>query len=261
MAEPLHRDPERAARTTCRCQRYHGAARHLHRAVGSLGHCTRGDRRRAGQSVEAQRPRCCLRLSAHRTTRASAADRLGRDPRRTRLHAAVALRLPRSFRRVETARRQCPVRAFDPGGCLPTGGRRAWLPLPFAILSDAELKLTHAMRLPTFAVDGADVDQTHGLGHRRRRHHPRVLSAVSAGPERWRGRRLAQTLTRPDTALSRRSRPRSSSSSTRLVPVGRSGRHKKPRPRARSSRSRIRHPNRACSTADNTDDNRSDQEE
>ena len=28
------------------------------------------------------------------------------------------------------------------------------LHLPFAILSDAELKLTHAMRLPTFTVDG-----------------------------------------------------------------------------------------------------------
>src|ERR1700742_4279028 len=29
-----------------------------------------------------------------------------------------------------------------------------WLHLPFAVLSDADLKLTHAMRLPTFTVDG-----------------------------------------------------------------------------------------------------------
>ena len=33
------------------------------------------------------------------------------------------------------------------------------LHLPFAILSDAELKLTHAMRLPTFTVDGMTLNK------------------------------------------------------------------------------------------------------
>ena len=65
------------------------------------------------------------------------------------------------------------------------------LHLPFAILSDAELKLTRALRLPTFSVDGMtlikrmawvidDGVMTQG-----------VLSGVSAGPERRRGDRLA----------------------------------------------------------------------
>ena len=47
--------------------------------------------------------RACLRLSPHRAARPGLANRLGCDPRRARLHAAI-LRISRSFHRLEAAR-------------------------------------------------------------------------------------------------------------------------------------------------------------
>ena len=58
------------------------------------------------------------------------------------------------------------------------------LHLPFAILSDADLKLTRALRAADLRGRRHDADQAHGLGDRRRRDHARVLSGVSAGQER-----------------------------------------------------------------------------
>ena len=68
------------------------------------------------------------------------------------------------------------------------------LHLPFAILSDAGLKLTRALRLPTFERRRHGADQAHGLGDRRRRRHPGVLSGVPARQERRRGRDWLQRL-------------------------------------------------------------------
>ena len=66
------------------------------------------------------------------------------------------------------------------------------LHLPFAILSDADLKLTRAMRLPTFTVDGMTLLKRMAWVIDDGVVYARVLSGVSAGPERRRGGRLAQ---------------------------------------------------------------------
>ena len=103
-----------------------GAARHLAgmRLPDVALAATDGTR---GQSFEARGPHRGLCLSAHRAARAGAADRLGRDPGRARLHAAV-LRLPRSFRRAEAARRGAAVRSFDAGHRLSARGGGAAAP-------------------------------------------------------------------------------------------------------------------------------------
>ena len=99
-------------RTICRCRRT-TARRAISQACGFPDIALAATDGATGQSVEAQRPHRRLCLSAHRAARAGAADRLGRDPRRARLHAAV-LRLPRSFRRVEAAWRRRAVTGFRP---------------------------------------------------------------------------------------------------------------------------------------------------
>ena len=66
-----------------------------------------------------------LCLSAHRRAGAAPAGRLGRHPRRARLHAAVVL-VPRPLRRAQAARRRAGVRTVDPGQRLSArGGRTA----------------------------------------------------------------------------------------------------------------------------------------
>ncbi len=54
----------------------------------------------------------------------SAARRLGCDPGRARLHAAIVL-VPRPFRRAQAARRRAPVRPLDAGHRLSARGGRA----------------------------------------------------------------------------------------------------------------------------------------
>ena len=188
MAEIVRSTIRWCCRTTCRCRRTTAP-----RAISPACGCRRraaGDRRRVGQPLEAQGPHRRLCLSAHRTARAGAADRLGRDPRRARLHAAV-LRLPRSFRRAEAARRGALFglstqdtayqreagRAAASAVCDPVGrGSQAH---PRAQAADV-LGRRH------------DADQAHGLGDRRRRDLARVLSGVSAGQERRDGGRVAR---------------------------------------------------------------------
>ncbi len=58
----------------------------------------------------ARRPHGRLHLSAHRRAGAAVARRLGRDPGRARLHAAVLL-VPRPFRRAQAARRRAALSA------------------------------------------------------------------------------------------------------------------------------------------------------
>ena len=65
------------------------------------------------------------------------------------------------------------------------------LHLPFAILSDADLQLTRALKLPTFTRRRHDAAQAHGLVIDDGVDRQGVLSGVSAGQERGRGRRLA----------------------------------------------------------------------
>ena len=85
--------------------------------------------------------------------------RLGHDPRRPRLHAAI-LQLPRPPWRARRARRP-GVRTQHPGHRLSArGGER--LHLPFALLSDADLRLTRALTLPTLRV--ADVTLLRRMG-------------------------------------------------------------------------------------------------
>ena len=55
------------------------------------------------------------------------------------------------------------------------------LHLPFPVLSDEKLALTRALESAHHGSGGADPDQAAGAGRRRRAHHPRVLSGVSAG--------------------------------------------------------------------------------
>ena len=65
------------------------------------------------------------------------------------------------------------------------------LHLPFAILSDADSKLTRGDAPADLHGRRHDVAQAHGLGDRRRRHHQGVLSGVPARPECRGGDRLA----------------------------------------------------------------------
>lgn len=57
------------------------------------------------------------------------------------------------------------------------------LHVPFRILSDSDLVLTRALKLPSMDRGGADAHQAARAGYRRRHHHARVLSGVSAGSE------------------------------------------------------------------------------
>ena len=88
------------------------------------------------------------------------------------------------------------------------------LHLPFAILSDADLKLTRAMRLPTFTVDGMTLIKRMAWVIDDGVVVARVLSGISAGPERRRGDRLAQALAgfgegfHPSHAVSCSAKPR-----------------------------------------------------
>ena len=66
------------------------------------------------------------------------------------------------------------------------------LHLPFALLSDEQLKFTKALDLPTFVTSGMTLAEAHGADRRRRRHHPRVLSGVPAGQERGGGGCVAE---------------------------------------------------------------------
>ena len=65
------------------------------------------------------------------------------------------------------------------------------LHLPFAILSDADLKLTRALELPTFSVDGMTLIRRMAWVIDDGVDHARVLSGVSAGQERRDGGRVA----------------------------------------------------------------------
>ena len=116
------------ARSECAAGRASGAAGRRRdappRRDEAAGAGARGDRRVGGRSVEACRPHRGLRLSAHRRARAGAAGRLGCDPRRARLHAAIVL-VPRPFRRAEAARRRARVRPVDAGHRLSARGGRA----------------------------------------------------------------------------------------------------------------------------------------
>ncbi len=58
------------------------------------------------------------------------------------------------------------------------------LHLPFPVLSDEKLQLTRALEFADHGSGGSDADQAAGADHRRRPHCPRVLSGVSARPER-----------------------------------------------------------------------------
>ena len=116
--------------------------------------------------------------------------RLGRHPGRARLHAAI-LRLPRSFRRAKAARRRAAVSGCRPRTS-PTSVRR-WSGCTCRSRScrTRRLKLTRALELPTFTVDGMTLIKRMAWVIDDGVDHARVLSGVSAGPERRRGDRLA----------------------------------------------------------------------
>ena len=93
-----------------------------------------------------------LRLPADRRPRRALARRLGRHPRRPRLHAAE-LRLPRQPRRVR--RRSAPRWS---GSAPRAAAEQAEFAerehIPFPLLADPGLRLAAALRLPTFEVEG-----------------------------------------------------------------------------------------------------------
>ena len=66
------------------------------------------------------------------------------------------------------------------------------LKVPFEVLSDADMKLVKALKLPTFTAGGMTLIKR--LTHRRlgRPHRARVLSGVPAGQARRRSDRVAQ---------------------------------------------------------------------
>ena len=94
--------------------------------------------------------------------------RLGPDPRRARLHAAILL-VPRSFRRAQAARRGATLRACRRRTRAYQREAATRLHLPFSLLSDEKLALTKALKLPTFTIGRHDAAQAHGAGDRRRR--------------------------------------------------------------------------------------------
>ena len=103
-----------------------------------------------------------LHLSAHGRARSGAARRLGCDPRRARLHAAVVL-VPRSLRRAEAARRRPPLRSLDPGHRLPArGGRAAASAVPDPVRRESRTGACDQVA----DVHGRrhDAAQTHGAG-------------------------------------------------------------------------------------------------
>ena len=66
------------------------------------------------------------------------------------------------------------------------------LHLPFPVLSDEKLALTAALKLPTMEVAGLTLIKRLALIVDDGAHHPRVLSGVSAGPERRRRAGVAE---------------------------------------------------------------------
>ena len=128
-----------------------GGARHL-TGLKLAARGARRDRRLAGRSVEARRPHRGLHLSAHRRARTGAARRLGCNPGRARLHAAIVL-VPRSFRRAQAARRCAPFGLSTQDTAYQREAAER-LHLPFPVLSDESLELARAIELPTFTVAG-----------------------------------------------------------------------------------------------------------
>ena len=146
-----------------------------------------GDRRRAGQSVEARGPHRRLHLSAHRRARAVAAATAGmRSPARAaarRNPARSAIISPSSSgsasRSSSGCRRRTPtISARRSSGCICRS--RSCPTTKLAAHAGAQSADLHGRR--------HDAAQAHGAGDRRRRDHQGVLSGVSAGQERRRGR-------------------------------------------------------------------------
>ena len=140
------------------------------------------------ESVEAQRPHRPLHLSAHRRARRQALPPAGTaSPARAaarRSPAASATTPPNSSglaSRSSTAcrRRTPPI----------SRRRRAACICRLRCCRTRRLRSPRRMRLPTFDGRRHEADQAHGLGDRRRRHHPSVLSGVPARTRtrrRWR---------------------------------------------------------------------------
>ena len=167
-----------------------GAARHLagHEAAG---HRAAGDRRRAASTCRSSRAApSSMSIRAPACRASMLPTGLGRDPGRARLHAAI-LRLPRSFRRAQAARRGAALRAVDAGHRLPAARRRSGCICRLRSCRMRHLTLTQALKLPTFTIAGMTLLKRMALGDRRRRDHQGVLSGVPARQERRRGGRLA----------------------------------------------------------------------
>ena len=79
---------------------------------------------------------------------------LGRHPRRGGLHARVG-HLPRPVRRLRRAAGVARARA-EHAAAGPAARVRRARALPFPLLSDEDLTLTAALRLPTFRAAGVD---------------------------------------------------------------------------------------------------------
>ena len=95
----------------------------------------------------------CLCVPSDRSSGGGAAHRrLGPDPRRPRVHARVVRGSATTMR---SSLAQAPTSSDCPPRTARTSARFASdLHLPFGLASDAALRLTRAMRLPTFEIVG-----------------------------------------------------------------------------------------------------------
>ena len=154
-----------------------GAARHLTgmKIPDVTLPATTGPAVKPRETHRAHRP---LRLPAHGRSRRRCAARLGRYPRRPRLHAAI-VRLSRSFQRTQSARRRCGLWIVNAGQRLSArSGAAASSAVPASVRCRFE---TENRNWPAefFHIRHNSI-QTHGDGARGRRDHARFLSGISA---------------------------------------------------------------------------------
>ena len=116
--------------------------------------------------------------------------RLGHDSRCARLHTAD-LRIPRSVRGTRGAGAKHVFGLSTQDNVYQTE-MASRLHLPFPVLSDEKLALTRALNLPTMEVAGLTLIKRLALMIDDGPDHPRLLSGVSARPERRRCAGLAE---------------------------------------------------------------------